>query len=219
MPDHPEHLGLVAHQFDDIEQQREAATLGMWAFLATEVLFFGGLIVAYAVYRHEYFLSWRKGSEELDKFTFLNISAGAWNTLVLLTSSLTVVLSVHAAKHGKNALLLRMLLATMVLGAAFLGIKFLEYSNDYREHLIPGPNFSPEVSNHVQLFFVMYFAMTGLHALHMVIGLGLFTWLAVQTLRRKITPDRHQAVETIGLYWHFVDLVWIFLFPLLYLVR
>jgi cytochrome c oxidase subunit 3 len=217
--DHSDHPGLVAHQFDDIAQQREAATLGMWAFLATEVLFFGALIAAYVIYRHEYFPAWQAASLKLDNFKCLGISAGAWNTLVLLTSSLTVVLAVHAARHANRALLLKMLLATMLLGAAFLVIKGMEYTNDYREHLVPGPNFDHALSPHIQLFFLLYFCMTGLHALHMVIGLGLFAFLVVQTLRRKFTAEKHQAVETIGLYWHFVDLVWIFLFPLLYLVR
>jgi cytochrome c oxidase subunit 3 len=217
--DHADHSGLVAHQFNDVDQQREAATLGMWAFLATEVLFFGGLIAAYVIYRHEYFPAWQAASAKLADFTWLGISAGAWNTLVLLTSSLTVVLAVHAAKHGNRHLLIQMLLATMVLGAAFLVIKGMEYTNDYHEHLIPGPGFDPALSIHIQLFFLLYFCMTGLHALHMVIGLGLFAYLLIQTLRGKFTAQKHQAVETIGLYWHFVDLVWIFLFPLLYLVR
>jgi cytochrome c oxidase subunit 3 len=231
---------LVAEQFEDLDQQRDAATLGMWAFLATEVLFFGGIICGYTVYRHVYFDAWHQGSIVVDNFRFLGISAGAWNTAVLLTSSVTVVLGVRAARLGNNRSLIRMLILTMILGAAFLAIKAAEYTHEFHEGVIPTFSLfhpSDEIRRELdqagaatgihpdllrrefQLFWCFYFAMTGVHALHMIIGLGLFTWLLVEAYRRRFTPQKHAPVEIIGLYWHFVDLVWIFLFPLLYLIR
>jgi cytochrome c oxidase subunit 3 len=231
---------LVAHQFDDLEQQTEAGTLGMWTFLATEVLFFGGMICGYAVYRHLYFPAWHQGSLVVDNFRWLGISSGAWNTAVLLTSSLTVALGVRAAKLGRNRVLSCMLAATLLLGIAFLLIKAAEYTHEYREGVMPCNGvFHPdaEISSNLhhaaidsqteeivlrhefQLFWVFYFFMTGVHALHMLIGIGLFTFLLMETRRGRYTPQKHAPVEIMGLYWHFVDLVWIFLFPLLYLVR
>ena len=215
--------GLVAHQFDDAVQQHEAATLGMWAFLATEVLFFGALFAAYAIYRHNIanFLAFRYGSEE-----YLRWYLGAINTGVLLCSSLTVALSVHAAHEGKNKQLVRLLLLTMVLGAIFLGIKATEYYIDYREGVIPGQSFfHPEHipanidPSRVRMFMTFYFIMTGIHATHMLVGLGLFAWLAWHAHRGRFSPQNYNPVEICGLYWHFVDLVWIFLFPMLYLIR
>jgi cytochrome c oxidase subunit 3 len=231
---------LVAHQFDDLEQQTEAGTLGMWTFLATEVLFFGGMICGYTIYRHLYFPAWHQGSLIVDNLRWFGISSGAWNTAVLLTSSLTVALGVRAAKLGRNRTLLRMLVATLLLGIAFLGIKAAEYTHEYYEGVMPCRGvFHPddEISSNLQhtageqqinqsfllhefqLFWVFYFFMTGVHALHMVIGIGLFTYLLIEARRGRYTPQKHAQVEVMGLYWHFVDLVWIFLFPLLYLVR
>jgi cytochrome c oxidase subunit 3 len=215
----------VAHQFDDAVQQHEATTLGMWAFLATEVLFFGALFLAYAIYRHFHFAAFRQASEH-----YLRWYLGAINTGVLLCSSLTVVLAVHAAHSGEsggdNKKLIRLLLLTMVLGTAFLGIKATEYYIDYREGVIPTPRlFHPEDvppdinPQHVRLFMSFYFIMTAIHATHMLVGLGLFGWLIWQARRGKFSRDNYNAVEICGLYWHFVDLVWIFLFPLLYLIR
>jgi cytochrome c oxidase subunit 3 len=235
--------GVVAHQFDDAVQQHEAATLGMWAFLATEVLFFGALFAAYAVYRHFYFPAFRYASEE-----YLRWYLGGINTGVLLCSSLTVALAVHAAHDANNKLLLRLLLLTMLLGVAFLAIKAGEYYIDYREGVIPGGAFfHPEIAHdkaqelirerlfaephlsadealakvksNVRLFMTFYFIMTGIHATHMLVGLGLFTWLAWHAHRGRFSPQQYNAVEICGLYWHFVDLVWIFLFPMLYLIR
>jgi cytochrome c oxidase subunit 3 len=222
---------LVAHQFDDLAQQNDANTLGMWAFLATEVLFFGAVIFSYLLYRSLYPEPWRLGSELLAEFTFLKLPVGFWNTAVLLTSSLTVVLMVHAAVEGDRPALVRWIVLTMVLGLAFLGIKFLEYRHDWHDGLFPGHRFfwPSEPQNQqrlgnanpreLQLFFVFYFIMTGIHATHMVIGAGLFLWLLIKAQRGAFTPLKHAPVEIIGLYWHFVDLVWIFLFPLLYLNR
>ncbi len=231
---------LVAEQFEDLDQQRDTATLGMWTFLATEVLFFGGMICGYTIYRHLYFEAWHQGSVVVDNFNFLHVSAGGWNTAVLLTSSLTVALAVRAAQLGLNRTLIWMLILTMILGVAFLVIKGSEYTHEYHEGVVPGWGFfhpddqiqhdldqaaaqtgiNPDLLHReFQLFWCFYFFMTGTHALHMIIGLGLFTYLLVQAARKKFTPQKHGPVEIIGLYWHFVDLVWIFLFPLLYLIR
>lgn len=231
-----------AHQFDDAGQQREAATLGMWLFLATELLFFGGLFLAYAVYRYGYGDAFAAGGRRL------SIPLGATNTVVLLTSSLTMALAVHAAEHGRRRTLVAMLAATLLLGAAFLGIKAFEYADKIRHHLLPGPNFvwtpahdaSPRdeptrdepaaanagknvgakgaVGRHVEIYFSLYFAMTGVHALHMAIGLGVLLVLIVQSAAGRYAADYFTPVEMTGLYWHFVDVVWVFLFPLLYLV-
>ena len=218
---HHAHPDSVAHQFDDPIQQHEAATLGMWAFLATEVLFFGGLFLAYAIYRHYHFDGFRFASTH-----YLRWYLGGINTAVLLCSSLTVVLAVHAAHVGDNKKLVRMLLLTMLLGAAFLGIKACEYTIDYKEGVIPTArlfhphDLAPGVrGDHVRLFMSLYFVMTGIHATHMIIGLGLFAWLAWKASRGAFSPENYNAVEICGLYWHFVDLVWIFLFPLMYLIR
>jgi cytochrome c oxidase subunit 3 len=219
---------LVAHQFDDLAQQNDANTLGMWTFLATEVLFFGAVIFSYLLYRSLYPEAWRLGSELLADFTFLKLPVGFWNTAVLLTSSLTVVLMVHAAVEGDRRALVRWIVCTMVLGLAFVGIKLTEYHHDWVEGLFPGTRFFypsehklPEGADprELQLFFVFYFIMTGIHATHMIIGAGLFLWLLIKAQRGGFTPLKHAPVEIIGLYWHFVDLVWIFLFPLLYLNR
>lgn len=205
---------LVAHQFDDLDQQHKADSLGMWVFLATEVLFFGVLFTAYAIYRMLYPAAWAEASHHL------NQPLGALNTAVLLCSSLSVVLAVHAAQTGHRKRLVTFLLLTVVLGAIFLGIKAYEYYVDYLEGLIPGRLFTYESQDaaHVELFFLMYFTMTGIHAFHMIIGLGLFTVLAFFAWRRRYTPEKHMPIELCGLYWHFVDVVWVFLFPLLYLI-
>ena len=202
------------HQFDDAVQQQEAATLGMWIFLATEVLFFGGLFTGYTVYRSAYATAFGEASRHLD------IVLGAVNTAVLLLSSFSMAMAVQSAQLGKRWRLLGFLTSTTVLGAVFLGIKFTEYAHKFHEHLVPGSQFvfaGPE-SSHAQLFFSFYFAMTGLHALHMIIGIVMLIILMVLTLANRFGPGYHTPIETIGLYWHFVDIIWVFLFPLLYLV-
>jgi cytochrome c oxidase subunit 3 len=149
---------------------------------------------------------------------------GALNTVVLIASSLTMALSVWASQVGKKKLLPLFLIATLILGTVFLGIKAYEYHDKYVEHHIPGWNFNFEpgadaaTNAHAQLFFSLYFGMTGLHALHMIVGAGLLIWLLRESLRGRFTPEYNTPVENIGLYWHFVDIVWIFLFPLLYLI-
>jgi cytochrome c oxidase subunit III len=205
----------LAHQFEDTRQQHEAATLGMWTFLATEVLFFGGLFIGYAVYRHAYPAAFQAGSHHLKEFL------GASNTAVLLTSSLTVALAVHFVHLQRRIPSVICILLTIALGAIFLAIKGLEYFQEWREHLVPAVNFhldAPDAA-HVQLFFTFYFLMTLLHATHMVIGLVLMAYLAVVLKAARHMENHSNTVENIGLYWHFVDIVWIFLFPLLYLVK
>ena len=208
------HPAALAHHFDSLEQQREAGTLGMWVFLVTEVLFFGGLFTVYAVYRGWYPDAFAAASHELD------ITLGATNTAVLITSSLTMALAVHAAQTGQRRLVMMFLVLTMTLGLIFLGIKSVEYYHKYVEHHIPGPGFEfeKEYLRHAQLFFSLYFIMTGLHALHMVIGFGIMLWMLWWTWRGVITAEYYSPIEISGLYWHFVDIVWIFLFPLLYLL-
>lgn len=282
----------VAHQFDDLEQQLEASTLGMWVFLGTEVLFFGGLFAGYTAYRYKFAAAFAEGSQHLD------VVLGTFNTGVLLLSSLTMALSVNSVQTGKRKAMLRFLAATMVLGTVFLGIKFVEYRHKFVEHLVPGARFSlvhlhesgaaeatgrvgtiaefgPDhvaierdgklhvfsiaedlqvtldgrparfgdlavgqaarvvpaeegdgaVANsiranspRVELFFSFYFAMTGFHALHMIIGVVAVGIVALMARQGRFSPEYYTPVEMTGLYWHFVDIVWVFLFPLLYLI-
>ena len=205
---------LPRHQFDDVEQQQEVASLGMWVFLVTEIMFFGGLFTGYAVYRAAYPAAFAAGSHHLD------IVLGGVNTAVLIASSLTMALAVHSAQIGERSGLVRCLLLTMLLGLVFLGIKGVEYAHKFEEHLVPGRWFvsqGPHAAQ-VQLFFGFYFSMTGMHALHMMIGIGILAVLAWQAWRGHFSPTYWMPVELTGLYWHFVDIVWIFLFPLLYLL-
>jgi cytochrome c oxidase subunit 3 len=218
LPDATHHdaaaVASLAHHFDSLEQQRDATTLGMWVFLTTEVLFFGGLFMVYAVYRSWYPDAFAAASRELD------LVLGTVNTAVLITSSLTMALAVHAAQTGRRGLLLTFLVVTMILGATFLGIKSVEYYHKFAEHHVPGPGFQfeKEYFRHAQLFFSLYFVMTGLHALHMIIGIGVMLWMFSWSWRGRITAEYSSPIEISGLYWHFVDIVWIFLFPLLYLL-
>jgi len=208
------HHPALAHQFDSLGQQTEAATLGMWVFLVTEVLFFGGLFLTYAVYRSFYPAAFSAASHELD------ILLGGINTAVLITSSLTMALAVHAAQLGQRRLLMIFLVVTMVLGTVFLGIKAVEYYHKFAEHHVPGATFQfeREHQRHAQIFFSLYFIMTGLHAIHMIIGIGVLLVMWIWAWRGRITSDYAGPIEISGLYWHFVDIVWIFLFPLLYLI-
>ena len=228
MPEHQTTSGVLdplAHQFDDLEQQHDASYFGMWIFLATEIMFFGGMFASYTIYRHEYFSAFEAGSR------LLNWRFGAANTAVLICSSLTMALAVRAAQMGKRKALITFLLLTIVLGMAFLGIKFtFEWTRDWNEHIVPGINFAPQGETlkqlqdakvalpHVELFMFFYFAMTGFHALHMIVGVGLLTVLTIMAKQGRFSPQRFNPVEGSGLYWHFVDIVWIFLFPLLYLI-
>jgi cytochrome c oxidase subunit 3 len=218
------HNPALLHHFADEQQQKDSANLGMWIFLATEVMFFGGLFCAYLIYRLKYFGDFAAASSSINAFL------GGANTAVLICSSLTVVLAIWAAQTSRRALMLIMLVLTMLLGCAFLGIKAVEYHAKFVEHHVPGPSFSFEnepvpghpdqLANprHAEIFFALYFIMTGLHALHMVIGLGIFAWLFWMAWKGRFTPEYHTPLEIGGLYWHFVDIIWIYLFPLLYLI-
>ena len=220
------HNPLVAHQFDDLAQQKEAGILGMWSFLATEVLFFGGALLAYAVYRHTYHNAFAAASN------LENWKIGLFNTFVLLASSYTVVLAVHKAQHGDNAGVYKWVMITIVLGLAFIGVKAIEYTHLYHERLIPGmadfgrpvvdgkvhPLFPEFLERPAQLFFSFYFSLTGIHALHMIVGVGIMLYIANLAKKNEFSPDYYNPMEIAGLYWHFVDIVWIFLYPLLYLV-
>jgi cytochrome c oxidase subunit III len=236
-----------------MEQQKDASTFGMWVFLLTEIMMFGGLIVAYMIYRLIYYEAFVAGSTSID------VKWGGINTLVLICSSLTMALAVSAAQRGIRRLQQIFIILTMILGTVFLVIKGVEYHDKYVEHHIPGQLFGtfnavkdypgekqniaydvqkeletrkvnplpPEaakneaerIANQTQIFFSFYFAMTGLHAFHMIIGLILMTWLLVRVSRERFGPEYFTPVELSGLYWHFVDIVWIFLFPLLYLIN
>jgi cytochrome c oxidase subunit III len=205
---------VPAHQFDDAEQQHEASSIGMWIFLATEVMFFGGMFTGYAMYRTAYPQAFAAASSDLD------IWLGTINTAVLIGSSFTMALAVRSAQVSERKPLVIFLFLTLLLGGIFLIIKFTEYYHKFEEHLVPGAAFNYEVSlaRPAEIFFSFYFAMTGMHALHMVIGMGLLAALVVQAWRDRFSALYHTPVEIVGLYWHFVDIVWIFLFPLLYLV-
>jgi cytochrome c oxidase subunit 3 len=209
----------VAEQFDNADQQILAAHFGMWIFLATEVLFFGGMFVAYIIMRHRMFDSFEAGSKHM------SLMLGTINTAVLLTSSLTVVLAHRAAEIGHRRMIMLLIGATIVLGAMFLGIKFYEYYDHTMHGLLPGPRFDMvEAAKHggspsqIEVFFCFYFVMTGFHALHMIIGLGIMSTLAVLASRNVINADYPTPVVVGGLYWHFVDIVWVFLYPMLYLI-
>jgi len=214
---HGAHPPGFAHQYEDIEQQRDAGRLGMWTFLVTEILFFGGMFTAYIIYRVLHLASFIQGSHQLI------VKYGATNTAVLIISSLTMALAIRAAQTGKKkGAIIFWLVCTWLLGAAFIAIKLrFEWYRDWLEGLIPGFHWfynTPPHPQGVKMFMVFYFCMTGLHAVHMVVGLGILTVLIVMTARNKFSSAYYSPLEISGLYWHFVDIVWIFLFPLLYLI-
>ncbi len=208
-----ERLGF---QFDTLEQQRLSSTFGMWIFLATEILFFGGLFTAYLVFRNTYPAAWSEASAEM-KFWF-----GTINTGILLCSSLTMAMAVHSAQVGKRNRIVLFMALTLALGAAFLVLKGFEYHAEYVEHHVPGAQFEmPKGSTdprHSEIFFGLYFTMTGLHAVHMTAGLLVGIFVLYFGWRGHYGPEYHNPLENFGLYWHFVDVIWIFLYPLLYLV-
>lgn len=197
-----------------MEQQERTAALGMWVFLMTEVMLFGGLFVAYTVYRVIYPEGWLEGSRHL------SLLLGGINTGVLLVSSLTMALAVRSVKLDDQRWLVRWLGATILLGALFLALKGLEYYQHYAEHLVPGIDFrfAGDHARAVELFFLFYFAMTGLHAIHLTIAVVVVAVLLGVARRGAFTSVHSAPVEVVGLYWHFVDVVWVFLLPLLYLV-
>ena len=228
-----EHVALPQHRhhFETEEQQREAGTFGMWLFLLTEIMFFGGLFFAYLLYRNWYNPAFVAASNQL------SIPLGAANTAILIASGFFMALGVWAAEVRKKGLLLLFLVLTTVFGLAFLGIKAVEYHEKWEKHHIPGANFdvsqfinpqayglkekplAPDMAQKTQVFFFLYFAMTGMHAFHMIIGIVLLFWLMWRTNRGEFSSGYVAPIENFGLYWHFVDIVWIFLFPLLYLIN
>lgn len=231
---HHAHHPAQQHHFDTMTQQREAAVLGMWVFLLTEILFFGGLFVAYMIYRIWYFDAFAEASRSLDLFL------GGLNTAVLIGSSLTMAMAVRSAQTNQRKATVNWLILTMLLGCVFLGVKVIEYADKFEHHHVPGANFvwqepgheapagtehrdlsltPAQLQNTTQIYFSLYFTMTGLHALHMIIGVGLMMVITWMAWKGKFDEHYYTPVEMSGLYWHFVDIVWIFLFPLLYLVE
>ncbi len=212
-------LPHLADHFDDPAQQFDAARLGMWLFLATEVMFFGGMFLGYTVYRFSYPDAFAVGS------SLMELTAGTVNTAVLLLSSLLVALAIRSVQTNNSKQSVRLLIGTILLGITFLGIKAFEYWEKFQVHHVPGLSFSlgdafPTINpNHVELFFSFYFVMTGFHALHVVIGLVLVSIMCVQISRGHFSSQYFTPLEMTGLYWHFVDIVWVFLFPMLYLIH
>lgn len=212
---HAVHHPQLQHHFDTMQQQKEASTLGMWLFLLTEVLFFGGIFFAYMLYRLWYFDAFAEASRDLD------LMLGGFNTVVLIGSSLTMAFAVRSAQTGSSSGTVRWLILTMILGAVFLGVKVVEYSHKFEVGHVPGPNFhsTSQWAAQEQIFYSLYFTMTGLHALHMIVGIAILAYITLKAAQGKYSESYHTPVEMTGLYWHFVDLVWIYLFPLLYLVE
>jgi cytochrome c oxidase subunit III len=244
---HAAHHPALQHHFDTMAQQKEAAVIGMWVFLLTEILFFGGLFVAYMIYRVWYFDAFAEASRRLSLFW------GGLNTAVLIGSSLTMALAVRCAQTNSRKWTVNWLILTMILGSVFLGVKVIEYQDKFANYEVPGPHYnfayhtehaaaeggehapaaaagsdadhsnlslSPaQLQNTTQIYFSLYFTMTGLHALHMIIGIGLMMVITWMAWKGKFDSHYYTPVEMSGLYWHFVDIVWIFLFPLLYLIE
>jgi cytochrome c oxidase subunit III len=204
----------VEEQFDDLKQQREAANLGMWVFLGTELLFFGGLFLAFTVYRLAFAQAFSEAAQHLDLVT------GSINTFILLTSSFLFSIAISAFEARRKVQTFLVLGFTVLLGITFLAVKGFEYLEDFHHGLVPGPWFTyngPDRDN-IQLFFVLYFIATGLHALHLMIGIALTIVLMGLVVLSRFRPRREVAVGVFGLYWHFVDLIWIFIFSLFYLI-
>ncbi len=265
----------LQHQFEDMDQQMDSVTIGMWTFLAQEIMFFGGLFTVYLVFRSKYPMAFAAGSNHLDPFW------GGLNTIVLIVSSLTMALTVYYARKGNRSLQVGLIILTMLFGSVFLGVKAVEYSGKWEKGQVPVDGWNKhskkakkdkkpnphgkfvisdtdiqlvkdyeniltdsekigyfdsykynaegkietvgeinreKLKGKIQIFFWIYFVMTGLHALHMIIGLGIMLWLLYKAWRSTYSADYYSPVEIAGLYWHFVDIVWIFLFPLLYLL-
>lgn len=203
---------MVEQQFEDMPQQYEAANLGMWTFLATEILFFGGLFVSYAIYRHFY------DHEFIEGVKHTLIFYGTLNSSLLLTSGLTMALAVQAATENRTKVIVPLLMVTILLGLAFLACKGMEYKEDLDDKVLPGATFDPTLPPHTQLFFWLYWAMTALHAIHMIIGVGLLSVMTFMAWRGRFSAQYYTPLEIVGLYWAFVDIIWIYLYPLLYLI-
>ena len=234
---HDEHHVLPQHRhhFETENQQREAGSFGMWLFLLTEIMFFGGLFFAYLLYRNWYYPAFASASNQL------SVPLGAFNTAVLISSGFCMALGVYYAEVRQKTMLVAMLLLTTFFGVVFLGVKGVEYHEKWEKHHIPGSSFdisefvnppidaktgkateeplAPDMAQKTQVFFFLYFAMTGMHALHMIIGIVILGWLTWRAHRFEFSTGYVAPIENFGLYWHFVDIVWLFLFPLLYLIN
>jgi cytochrome c oxidase subunit III len=225
-----EHPAYLRHHFETVEQQREATQFGMWLFLLTEIMFFGGMFCAYLIFRNWYYPAFAAASNTL------SIALGTTNTAVLITSGFAMAMAVWCAETRRKKGLVISLIFTILFGLVFLGIKYVEYSEKFELHHVPGADFSiaqfvhppkgsaepplpVDMAEKTQVYFSLYFAMTGMHALHMIIGIVLLVWLLVRAQQGAYTSGYVQPIEYFGLYWHFVDIVWIFLFPLLYLIN
>ena len=220
---HPHHPPHLHHHFVSSEQQFDAAKLGMWLFLITEVLLFSGMFVAYTVYRVWHPEVFANASELLDW------RLGGLNTLVLLASSFTVALSIHFAQKDEKEKVMVLLILTLLCAAAFMVVKYFEYSGKFAHGVFPGAGYAPHGESpglnyadydfpYAAQFFSIYFVMTGIHGFHVLIGMGLFTWLITRVARGHFSAEYYTPIELTGLYWHLVDIIWIFLFPLLYLI-
>ncbi len=204
----------VAHHFDNAEQQLEASKLGLWLFLVTEILLFGGLFVAYIMFRALYPEMFAEAHHHLNKVM------GAVNTVVLICSSFTMTMAEHFVRANDRKKAVRLLCLTVFGGAVFMAIKYFEYKAKFSYHLFPdaGFDFAAFQAANANLFFSLYFLMTGLHGIHVMVGMGLITWMIVRTRRNEFSSEYYTPVELTGLYWHLVDMIWIYLFPLLYLI-
>ena len=211
---HDEHPWFFHHHFTDVEQQFDTAKLGMWTFLATEILMFGGLFVAYALMFSMYPDAFHAGHHHL------NVNLGIVNTAVLIFSSLTMALAVRSAQTSNKRGIIINLMITIACACVFLVVKYFEYSHKYHEGLLPGIyyTFPHDYVPHIEMYFALYFMMTGLHGIHVTVGIGLLTWILLNSMKGKYNSAYYTQVELVGLYWHLVDLIWIYLFPLLYLV-
>jgi cytochrome c oxidase subunit III len=220
---HGDHPSFVAHHFDSADQQFESAKLGMWVFLVTEILMFGGLFAAFI------FFQGLHPETFIDAHHHLNKIQGGTNTIFLLTSSLTIALAVRSSQLGKKSHATLLLLATLAFAGGFLVIKYFEYSHKIHDGLLPGPAFCSSahlaadaacrtMQKDAHVFFSLYFMMTGLHGIHVVLGMGLITWILLRNMRGEFSGEFYTPIEIVGLYWHLVDLIWIYLFPLLYLI-
>jgi cytochrome c oxidase subunit 3 len=211
---HAERDPHLAHHFQDMATQRHAATLGMWLFLGTEILLFGGLFCAYSAYRNLFHHAWKECSHHLNR------PFGLIETFDLIISSFFMAMSIHLNRVGKRNLSALCLILTISMGFAFLGLHSFEYYTEYMEGALPGKYFHFEevTAPGAPMFYAVYFLMTGLHSAHVAIGAGLLIWMLIKTIRKQLTPTYDTPLELCGLYWHLVDLIWIFLFPLLYLV-
>jgi cytochrome c oxidase subunit III len=231
---HNEHPPYLRHHFQTVEQQADATNFAMWIFLLTEVMFFGGLFTAYLIYRNWYFPAFVAGSHQL------NVVWGTTNTVLLIASSFTVAMAIWCAETARKNGLVLYLTLTLVFGLCFLGIKGIEYREKIEKHHVPGFHYSLssfldpdndeaaraagdkplplDLARHTEIYFSLYFAMTGMHALHMVVGVGILVFLIYRARAGDFTTGHVTFVENFGLYWHFVDIIWIYLFALLYLI-